>query len=165
LNANLKADANLGFVAPSYVFATPVFGGQAAVVALVPFGRDTATINANVAGALGPIPFELSRTLTSSIEGPGDVALQASLRRNSGVNNWMTYVAADVPVVLYDSKRLTNLGLGHGAFDGGGGYTYFDSQSAGNFRRCSASPTTWRTMRPNIETVSTCISISARRSS
>ena len=129
LNANLKADANLGFVAPSYVFSTPILGGQAAIIALVPFGREVATVNANVSGSLGLIPFTLSRTLTDSIEGYGDVAPQASLRWNSGVNNWMTYVAADVPVGLYNSKRLTNLGLGHGAFDGGGGYTYLDPQA------------------------------------
>jgi hypothetical protein len=31
------------------------FGAQATVAAIVPFGREIATINANVAGALGPI--------------------------------------------------------------------------------------------------------------
>jgi hypothetical protein len=116
-SGNLKANANLGFVAPGYVFATPLLGGQAAIAALVPFGRDTGTLNANLAGTLGPIPINLSPTVTSSIEGTGDVAPQASLRWNSGVNNWMTYVTGDVPVGLYNSKRLTNLGLGHGAAD------------------------------------------------
>jgi hypothetical protein len=132
-SGNLNADANLGFVAPGYVFATPVLGGQAAIAALVPFGRESATLNANLNGTLGPIPFNLSRTVTSSIEGMGDVAPQASLRWNFGVNNWMTYVTGDVPVGLYNSKRLTNLGLGHGAVDAGGGYTYLDSQSGREF--------------------------------
>src|SRR5258707_11221530 len=40
LNARLDADADLGFVIPGYVFATPVLGGQAAVALLVPFGRN-----------------------------------------------------------------------------------------------------------------------------
>src|SRR5580700_8695923 len=31
LNANLNATGDIGFVIPSYVFATPVLGGQAAV--------------------------------------------------------------------------------------------------------------------------------------
>jgi hypothetical protein len=132
-SGNLKADADLGFIAPGYVFATPVLGGQAAIAALVPFGRETATLNANLAGTLGPIPFDLSRTITSSIEGYGDVAPQASLRWNSGVNNWMIFVDGDVPVGLYNSKRLTNLGLGHGAVDGGGGYTYLDTRSGQEF--------------------------------
>jgi hypothetical protein len=129
LNANLKADANLGFLAPSYVFATPFFGGQAAVAVLFPFGRTTATLNANVAGSLGPFSFARSGALTDSIEGYGDVIPQFAVRWNSGVNNWMTYVTGDIPVGLYDSKSLANLGLGHGAIDGGGGYTYFDPKS------------------------------------
>jgi hypothetical protein len=41
----------------------------------------------------------------------------ASLRWNSGVNNYMTYVAGDVPVGAYDSARLANMGIGHGAFE------------------------------------------------
>jgi hypothetical protein len=90
LNANLKADANLGFLAPSYVFATPVFGAQAAVALLIPFGRTTATLNANVAGSLGPFSFARSGTLTDSVEGYGDLAPQFALRWSSGVNNWMT---------------------------------------------------------------------------
>src|ERR1700755_3142566 len=31
LNANLNASGDIGFVAPTYVFATPVLGGQASV--------------------------------------------------------------------------------------------------------------------------------------
>jgi hypothetical protein len=102
---------------------------------LVPFGRESATLNANLAATLGPIPFNLSRTLTSSIEGTGDVAPQASLRWNFGVNNWVTYVTGDVPVGPYNSKRLTNLDLGHGAVDSGGGYTYLDTQSGRRSKR------------------------------
>jgi hypothetical protein len=32
----------------------------------------------------------------------------------------------DIPVGDYDSARLANLGLGHGAIDGGLGYTYLN---------------------------------------
>jgi Putative MetA-pathway of phenol degradation len=35
----------------------------------------------------------------------------------------------DVPVGTYDSTRLANLGIGHGALDGGVGYTYFIPQT------------------------------------
>jgi hypothetical protein len=38
----------------------------------------------------------------------------------------MTYVTGDIPVGAYQSTRLANLGLGHGAIDAGGGYTYFN---------------------------------------
>src|SRR5262249_25510188 len=39
VNANLDARADLAIVIPQYVFATPIFGGQAAVLILLPLGR------------------------------------------------------------------------------------------------------------------------------
>jgi hypothetical protein len=50
-----------------------------------------------------------------------------------GVNNFMTYITGDAPVGAYDSKRLANLGIGHGAIDAGGGYTYFDPKTGHEF--------------------------------
>src|SRR5262249_14342829 len=52
-----------------------------------------------------------------------------SLRWNQGVNNFMIYGTGDVPVGTYDQSRLANIGIGHGAIDGGVGYTYFDPQT------------------------------------
>jgi hypothetical protein len=43
-----------------------------------------------------------------------------ALKWNAGVHNFMTYVTGDIPVGNYSSTSLTNLGLGHGAIDGGG---------------------------------------------
>ena len=45
----------------------------------------------------------------------------------------MTYVTGDIPVGAYDSTRLSNIGLGHGAIDAGGGYTYFNPQTGHEF--------------------------------
>ena len=36
----------------------------------------------------------------------------------------MVYGTGDIPVGDYDKTRLANLGLGHGAIDGGVGYVY-----------------------------------------
>jgi hypothetical protein len=52
---------------------------------------------------------------------------------NSGVNNFMVYGAGDIPVGDYDPNRLANLGIGHGAIDFGGGYTYFDPKNGNEF--------------------------------
>ena len=41
----------------------------------------------------------------------------------------MTYLTGDIPVGLYSSQNLSNLGIGHGAVDAGGGDTYFDKQT------------------------------------
>ena len=45
----------------------------------------------------------------------------------------MTYVMADIPVGAYDLTRLSNIGIGHGAIDAGGGYTYFDPTKGHEF--------------------------------
>ena len=45
----------------------------------------------------------------------------------------MVYITGDIPVGAYDSKRLANLGIGHGAIDGGAGYTYFNPATGQEF--------------------------------
>jgi hypothetical protein len=56
-----------------------------------------------------------------------------AVRWNAGVNNYMTYITGDIPVGLYQSSNLANMGLGHGAIDGGVGYTYFDPKTGHEF--------------------------------
>jgi hypothetical protein len=133
LNANLDADADLGFIIPTYVFATPVLGGQAAVALVVPAGRNKVSADATLTGALGPFGFTRSAGRTDSVTGFADLIPQASLRWNLGVHNFMTYATGNIPVGAYDSQRLANLGLGHGAIDAGGGYTYFNPQNGREF--------------------------------
>jgi hypothetical protein len=62
----------------------------------------------------------------------GDLLPQASLRWNAGVHNFMAYVMGDVPVGAYD-PMLANRGVGHGAVDGGVGYTYLNHQTGNEF--------------------------------
>ena len=45
----------------------------------------------------------------------------------------MTYLTGDVPVGVYSSSSLANMGIGHGAIDAGGGYTYFNPQTGHEF--------------------------------
>ncbi len=133
LNASLHATADLAIIVPSYVFATPVFGGQLAVQ----MGTITGTTSANVNGTLTASlpPFSLLRTdsISDTTTGFGDLYPQASLKWNFGVNNFMTYITGDIPVGNYNSTSLSNLGLGHGAIDAGGGYTYFNPATGHEF--------------------------------
>jgi hypothetical protein len=134
LNANVKANADLGFVIPSYVFGTPVLGGQAAVAVAAAYGRVNSTLEGTLTGTINGIPFgPRSDSITSTLWGFSDLIPQFSLRWNSGVNNYMTYLTGDIPVGAYDSSRLSNTGIGHGAIDGGGGYTYFNPQTGNEF--------------------------------
>ena len=57
LDAQIKGTADVVAFGPTYVFPTPVFGGQFAVTALGIAGRQQAAIDALVTGALGPIGF------------------------------------------------------------------------------------------------------------
>ena len=131
LNANLKANVDIGMLAPSYVFSQTVLGGQAAVALLVPYGHAQGTVDASLTGnlGLGGPGFTIGGSRTDEVTGFGDLAPQFSLRWNQGVNNFMTYVTGNLTTGAYDPSRLANLGIGHNGIDAGGGYTYFNPQT------------------------------------
>lgn len=133
LDVNLTADADLVFVNPSYVFASPVLGGQLAVGMTGLAGRNDTSLDGTLTLSSGNRVFTRHGTLDSTLTGVGDLYPQISLRWNSGVHNFMTYMTGDIPVGDYNSTRLANLGIGHGAFDGGLGYTYFDPKKGHEF--------------------------------
>lgn len=133
LTANLDAKADLVMAAPSYVFATPVLGGQAAMVLLVPYGRSQASVDATFAASLGPFGFVRSGSADDSVTGFGDLVPQFNVRWNQGVHNFMTYITGNLTTGRYDPTRLANLGIGHNAIDAGGGYTYFNPQTGHEF--------------------------------
>ena len=138
LNLNVNATGDLGFVLPSYVFATPVLGGQASVSLLAAYGVVGTTLAGTLSGVVtGPlgntVPFARSDSISDTTWGFGDLAPMFQLKWNAGVNNYMTYLTGDIPVGAYQSTRLSNIGIGHGAIDAGGGYTYFNPQTGHEF--------------------------------
>ena len=133
LNLNLNADVDLGMAIPQYVFATPFLGGQAAVLLIVPYGHGTATVDGTLTASLGPFGFTVGGSRTDQVWGFGDLVPQFNVRWNDGVHNWMTYITGNATVGAYDQARLINLGIGHNAIDGGGGYTYFNPQTGNEF--------------------------------
>jgi len=134
LNASISGTGDLGFVIPAYVFATPVLGGQAAFAVVGAYGVSSANLAGSLSGTIGGFPFgPRSDAFSDTTWGFTDLVPQFSLRWNAGVNNYMTYVTGDIPVGAYQSTRLANLGLGHGAYDAGGGYTYFNPATGHEF--------------------------------
>jgi hypothetical protein len=133
LNASLHAQADLLMLDPTYTFATPVLGGQLAIGMTGLFGRSAASIDGTLTTGFGQFAAMRMGSIGDTITSVGDLYPLASLKWNAGVNNFMTYVTGDIPVGAYDPTRLANLGIGHGAIDGGGGYTYFNPQTGHEF--------------------------------
>src|SRR5262249_3935366 len=129
VNANVNADVDLGLVAGTYTFASPVLGGQASASLMGIYGSHPTSLTGALTSAVTPtggaIPSSRFDSIHSSITAFGALLPLFTMRWNSGVNNYMTYITADVPVGAYESTRLANMGIGHWAIDVGGGYTYF----------------------------------------
>jgi hypothetical protein len=133
LNVDLKARADLVFLVPGYIFATPVFGGQLGVsLGIIP-GRNRATLDGTLTASSGPLTVTRQGSISDSVSGFADLFPQATLKWNHGVHNWMVYGMTNIPVGAYDSARLANLGYGHVGVDGGLGYTYFDPAKGHEF--------------------------------
>lgn len=133
LNLHLNAQADLVLLNPTYTFATPVLGGQFAIGVTGIFGRASTSLDGTLTTAVGPLVTTRTGSISDSLTSVGDLYPQATLKWNAGVHNFMTYVTGDIPVGAYDPSRLSNLGIGHGAIDGGGGYTYFNPATGHEF--------------------------------
>jgi hypothetical protein len=130
IDVGISGQGDLAFFGPTYIFATPVLGGQASFSLIGVAGRNAASAALSLTGPLGnTIALNRTQDLTSY----GDVIPQVTLKWNQGVNNFMVYGTGDIPVGDYDPNRLANLGIGHGAIDLGGGYTYFDPAAGNEF--------------------------------
>lgn len=106
-------------IQPTYAPKIKIFGGQPALA----LGFGGAFERASIS-SLSPIN---RFNIIDSTAGNSDLYPIANLAWNQGVNNEMIYVAGDIPVGSYQiQERLANIGIGHGAVDTGGGYTYFN---------------------------------------
>jgi hypothetical protein len=130
LNADIDGNVTLLFVSPTYTFASPVLGGQASVGVGFGAGYNRSSIAGELTVVLpnGDVITRDGR-IDDERGGFSDLYPSASLRWNRGMHNFMLYTMGDIPIGTYDSDRLSNIGIGHGAIDGGGAYTYFNPQS------------------------------------
>lgn len=134
LSAKLHAQADLEWLQPNYTFATPVFGGQLTLSMGEFVGWQSANVNGTLTGTiLGGPSGSRSGSISSSVTGLSDMYPSAAIKWNDGVNNYMIYGTGDIPVGAYNSTRLANLGIGHGALDGGAGYTYLNPDTGREF--------------------------------
>ena len=101
VDINLKARADLAFVVPSYVFADKLFGAQASIALLVPYGRSHAEVDGTLTAAVGPIGFTVSGSRSDAVTGFGDLVPKFALKWNEGVHNYMAYVTGNLTVGRY----------------------------------------------------------------
>ncbi len=124
--AGLNARADASVQGLTYIFATPVLGGQAAVSFLGAPGNINVGIDATLTGPKGNT---ISGSASDNRTTFSDVFYQGSLKWNQGVHNEMVYVSGNIPSGTYDSSRLANLSFGFTAVDAGAGYTYLDPKT------------------------------------
>jgi hypothetical protein len=115
---NISEKQDLLYTALAYTFAKPVLGGQLAL---------------GVVGATGKVWASIADVTSDARWGFNDLLPSAALRWNAGVHNYMVYAQTEITVGSYDPARLAIFGIGHGGFDGGAGYTYFDPKTGYEF--------------------------------
>lgn len=125
--AGLDSTMSLVLAQPTWAPTTKVWGGQLALGLGFGWGNNGADADLAVSG----LKTELDRR--DSVTSFTDLYPIASLAWNKGNDNWMTYLTGDIPIGDYDPDRLANIGIGHGAIDAGGGYTYFEETKGREF--------------------------------
>lgn len=133
LDATLRARIPADFLNATYVFATPVLGGQLAMGMTGAFGHPTASITGTLTGLVGGLPVLRAGTIDDGRMALADLYPMITLRWNHGVHNFSIYGTGDIPVGTYDPSNLANLGIGHGAADAGFSYTYFNPGTGHEF--------------------------------
>jgi hypothetical protein len=135
LSASLtvRNDTPLVWIDPTYVFSSPVLGGQLSLGMGGLVATTSTTIAGTVTAAIPPFTFIRSDSISQSVTGFGDLYPQASLKWHQDVHNFMIYGTGDIPVGLYSSSNISNVGIGHGAADAGVGYTYLDEKTGHEF--------------------------------
>jgi hypothetical protein len=111
-------------VQPGYSTEAKLFGGQPFFGLGFGIGGDREVSNLRILGNQTQ-----SSSQTETLWAGSDLYPYASLAWTHENDNWMAYVTGDIPTGAYRASRLSNIGIGHGAVDVGGGYTYYDAKS------------------------------------
>ena len=121
LSAGLSTSFDGLFIAPTYTPDATVLGARPSFsLAFAPsYNATSATV--------GLAPSSSSQS--DFLFGGSDLYPTAQLYWNAGVHNFMTYLTGDIPVGSYDPNRLSNIGIGHGAIDAGGAYSYLNEKA------------------------------------
>ena len=98
-----------------------MLGGQLTLGMMGLVEGNSTNLNGALTLAPGPLVIMQQGSIGQTTTDVGDLYPQAIIRWNNGVHNWMVTETGDIPVGDYSSTNLANIGIGHGAVDGGGG--------------------------------------------
>ena len=129
VNLGLSSQLVLASVTPTWDPNTKWLGGQPSLSLTVGGGWNSTSADISISTETGTQTLNRS----DSIWGGMDLSPQAQIAWSRGNNNWMTYITGNIPTGAYNSQRLSNIGLGHGAIDAGAAYTYFNPQTGHEF--------------------------------
>jgi hypothetical protein len=123
VNTKISVTAQDILLQPSYAFETKILGATSSIG--VGIGGGSAFTGVNY--------FYGSQQVYSgnqTTKGTLDLYPVANLYwTDSDRSHVMAYITGNVPTGNYSKNNLANIGLGHAAIDGGGGYTYTNRQS------------------------------------
>lgn len=126
-----NVDSHMGLMNAQlgYAWDTKVLGGVPSVGLSWGLGN-----NGTSANILATLPSaDPQRTASDSVNGGSDLYPIATLSWSKDNDNWMAYLTGDIPTGAYNAQRLSNIGIGHGAIDAGGGYTYLNQKTGLEF--------------------------------
>ena len=129
------------------------------------WGVGNSSTSANLLATLPSLSPQ--RTLSNSVAGGTDLYPIASLSWSKDNDNWMAYLTGDIPTGAYNAQRLSNLGIGHGAIDAGGGYTYLNQKTGFELSAVVGFTGNWKnpdtSYRNGVERIQVACRIGGRR--
>jgi hypothetical protein len=145
LVAGTRSSSPLLTLQPGYAAESKILGGQPYVGLSWGAGNNRASVDITLSQpALG-----VSRA--DAITGGSDLFPFASLAWAKGNDNWMSYLTGDIPVGAYQTSRLANVGIGHGAIDAGGAYTYLNDKTGLEFSGVAGVTYNWENTHTNYQ--------------
>jgi len=127
VTAGLNSTVLLLMAQPTYAPKSKIWGGQLALGLGFGWGSNSTDASVSITG------FPKGLNVSDSVTNFTDLYPIASLAWAKSNHYWMTYITGDIPIGSYNPDRLSNLGIGHGAIDVGGGYTYFNTTNGHEF--------------------------------
>ena len=125
--AGLKSRGPIFTLTPTYTPATPVLGASLSLALSFGGGYNSVSVDATL------LPSRRTRQAKQSLWGFSDLQPLVTMSWTRGNHNFMTYATGNIPVGRYGASDLAAIGIGHGAIDAGGGYTYLNEKSGWEF--------------------------------